>query len=315
MKDGKIAPSGVVIVDKPRGPTSHDVVARVRRALKTRHVGHAGTLDPMATGVLVIAVGEATKLVPWLTAADKAYEATIRLGIETDTLDAEGKEVARAIVPEEVRGPIEALANERASDLGDILRGALDAERTRTSQVPPAYSAIRVDGERAHELARSGRLDVDLPPRAVEVRELEVSGGRVEGDVIELTVRAHVSKGYFIRSLARDLARGLGTVGHLTSLRRVRSGNFTISDAVTVEAISREGLIPISLAAARALPVTLLDAAGVRAVSFGQRVAPEQMTDPHRCASAWLDETRRLVAIGECAEDGSGRVLRGFPSV
>jgi len=303
----KDEPSGVLVIDKPRGPTSHDVVARVRRALKTRHVGHAGTLDPMATGVLVLAVGDATKLVPWLTADDKGYEATIRLGVETDTLDAEGTEVRRAEVPDEI---LRALRERSASPL---LERALEAERARTEQVPPAYSAIRIAGQRAHELARAGRIEADLPARPVTVRELQAVGGRAD-EVVELDVRVESAKGYFVRSLARDLARGLGTVGHLTALRRVRSGAFTLGDAVALESVSREALLDLSAAAARALPVTVLDEAGVRAVSFGQRVAPEQMKDPHSCPSAWLDASSRLVAIGECGADGAGRVLRGFPA-
>ncbi|MBX3219960.1 MAG: tRNA pseudouridine(55) synthase TruB [Labilithrix sp.] len=300
-------PNGVLIVDKPRGPTSHDVVARVRRALKTRHVGHAGTLDPMATGVLVVAVGEATKLVPWLTADDKTYEATIRLGVETDTLDAEGAETGRVPVPEAVARAVA----EGAADA--LLDAALAQERSRTAQVPPAFSAIRVAGQRAHELARAGLLEADLPERPVEVRALDVLGGRADETGIELDVRVEAAKGYFVRSLARDLARGLGTVGHLTALRRIRSGAFTVADAVALDAASAGALMSVSEAAARALPVTVLDEAGVRAVSFGQRVAPEQMTSAHACASAWLDPASRLVAVGACGPDGWGRVLRGFP--
>lgn len=249
------APSGVLIVDKPRGPTSHDVVARARRALKTRHVGHAGTLDPMATGVLVLAVGEATKLVPWLTADDKTYEAVVRLGVATDTLDAEGQEVSRA-----------------------------------------------------------GQLEADLPERPVEVRSLDVVGERIVDGAVELDVRVEATKGYFVRSLARDLARGLGTVGHLTALRRVRSGAFTVADAIALEAVSRDALMSVTEAASRALPVTVLNEAGVRAASHGQRVAPEQMKDAHARPSAWVDGSPRLVAIGERDDDGWGRVLRGFPA-
>jgi tRNA pseudouridine55 synthase len=312
MTASKPSPSGVLVIDKPRGPTSHDVVGRVRRALETRQVGHAGTLDPMATGVLVVAVGEATKLVPWLTAVDKEYEATIRLGVETDTLDAEGKEIASAPVPAEVESALAALAKDPSSPVAPVLEAALHAERWRTSQVPPAYSAIRIDGQRAHELARSGRLEGELPPRPVEVKALEILRARVEAGEIELVVRVEASKGYFVRSLARDLARGLGTLGHLTSLRRTRSGAFTVSEAIAPDAASREALIPVSRAAARALPVTVLDEAGVRAVSYGQRIAPEHMRDPHPCPSAWLDASERLVAIGESAPDGTGRVLRGF---
>ncbi|HVH47012.1 MAG TPA: tRNA pseudouridine(55) synthase TruB [Labilithrix sp.] len=300
-------PSGVLIVDKPRGPTSHDVVARIRRALKTRHVGHAGTLDPMATGVLVVAVGEATKLVPWLTADDKTYDATIRLGVETDTLDADGKETARAPVPDEV---VEALRTNRPSPLLDA---AFTRERERTSQVPPAFSAIRIGGQRAHDLARAGQLDAELPARPTSVRLLELVGARLEDDLVELEVRVEAAKGYFVRSLARDLAKDLGTVGHLTALRRIRSGAFTTNDAIAVEAATRDALLGVATAASRALPVTVLDEAGVRAVSFGQRVAPEHMDTPRVGPSAWLDSASRLVAIGECSADGFGRVLRGFP--
>jgi tRNA pseudouridine55 synthase len=284
--------NGVLVIDKPRGPTSHDVVAQVRRKLKTRHVGHAGTLDPMATGVLVVAVGDATKLVPWLTADDKTYVTTIRLGIETDTLDAEGKETAREVV-----------RFDRAQ-----LEAALDAERARTLQVPPAFSAIKIGGQRAHELARAG-VETELPERPVAVRALALIEARAD----ELDLHVAVSKGYFVRSLARDLARALGTAGHLTSLRRVRSGGFAIEDAITIEAVAGDALLPTSVAATRALPVSTLDDAGVRAASFGQRVAPEHIRDPRAGPSAWVDERAQLVAIGECEPDGTGRVLRGFP--
>lgn len=303
-------PCGVLVVDKPRGPTSHDVVARVRRAVKSRQVGHAGTLDPMATGVLVVAIGEATKLVPWLTAEDKAYEATIRLGIDTDTLDAEGTEVGRAPVSPDVLRALDEVIHGKPPQ--HLLLDAIEAERSRTSQVPPAFSAIRINGARAHELARAGKLAADLPARPVEVRTLDVTGARIDGDIVEILVRVAVQKGYFVRSLARDLARGLGTVGHLTELRRTRSGSFTDADAVALDTLTLDAVLSTDAAAARALPITRLDSAGVRAVSFGQRVLPEQMTEPHRSASAWLDAESRLVAVGEVGEDGFGRVLRGF---
>jgi tRNA pseudouridine55 synthase len=303
------APSGVVIVDKPRGPTSHDVVARARKKLATRHVGHAGTLDPMATGVLVVAVGEGTKLVPWLTADDKAYEATIRLGVATDTLDAEGTETERVSVGAEV------LAALRARDFSaPLVAAAFANERARTTQIPPIFSAIRIGGRRAHELAREG-VDTEMPERPTSVVSLEATDARAVGDVVELDVRVEAQKGYFVRSLARDLAHALGTVGHLTALRRVRSGGFTIADAIALDAVDRECLMTVTEAASRALPVTVLDDAGARAVSFGQRVSFEQMD--RRCAgpSAWLDGEARLVAIGELTDEGYGRVLRGFPKV
>jgi tRNA pseudouridine55 synthase len=306
--------AAVLVVDKPQGPTSHDVVAKLRRALRTRAVGHCGTLDPMATGVLVVAVEDATKLVPWLTADDKSYEATIRLGIATDSFDADGVETGRSEPSEALRAELAALsANGPASPPPDIA-AALRAERTRTMQMPPAISAIRIGGERAHDLVRRGATP-ELPLREVAVRRLELLGGGLE-PVPHLRVSMDVAKGYFVRSLARDLAEALGTLGHLTALRRTRSGAFTLDDAVSLDAAPetlRAALLPIEHAAARALPVSVLSAEGVTAARHGQRLMPGQVRDPHGAASAWLDEAGALVAIGEVDADGSGRVLRGFP--
>ncbi len=301
---------GVVIVDKPKGPTSHDVVSRVRRTLGTRHVGHAGTLDPMATGVLVVAVGEATKLVPWLTADDKTYEATVLLGLGTDTLDAEGTITERIAVPWDVRAAIAARIGDPSRDR---LMHALVREQERTEQVPPAFSAIRIGGERAHELARAGKLTTELPPRSVEVRSLELLRATFEGELATLELRVDVAKGYFVRSLARDLAQALGTVGHLTALRRVRSGAFALEDAVGLDSLEASQLMTVARAATRALPSSTLDDAGARAVSFGQRVAPSSIETPHARPSAWLDRAGSLLAIGACDPEGEGRVLRGFP--
>jgi tRNA pseudouridine55 synthase len=306
----RVPTDGVVIVDKPKGPTSHDVVARIRRVLSTRHVGHAGTLDPMATGVLVVAIGEATKLVPWLTADDKAYEATLLLGIGTDTLDAEGTVTERVPVPSALRT---ALASNVPFQAIEPLARALQAERERIEQIPPAFSALRIGGERAHELARAGKLTAELPPRPVEVRGIEFVRATEVGDLLELEVRLDVAKGYFVRAFARDLAQTLGTVGHLISLRRVRSGAFTLADACTLEELERSRVMHIEQAASRALPSSVLDDAGARAVSFGQRVPGSSISPPHRSPSAWLDHAGTLLAIGECTADGEGRVLRGFP--
>lgn len=342
------APSGILVVDKPSGPTSHDVVAFGRRAVGTRRIGHAGTLDPMATGVLVLAVEEATKLVPWLTSDDKAYEATLRLGVATDSLDAEGREVERAPLPDSL---VRALARleeldarhaDVASDaadatldaanaaldtaaapdtadaaLDDPLRLALAAERARTEQIPPAFSAIHVDGERAHELARRGHV-VELPPRPVAVRRLAIVGGGLAPEP-HLRVTLDVAKGYFVRSFARDFARALGTVGHLTALRRTRSGTFTLDDAVRIDPRPgspaddlRGKILPIDRAVAKALPVSVLSDRGVLHARDGKRIAPEDLRDPHPTPSAWLDAEGRLVAVGEVTESGEGRVLRGF---
>ena len=311
-------PPSVLVVDKPRGPTSHDVVAQLRRALRTRHVGHCGTLDPMATGVLVVAIEGGTKLVPWLTVDDKSYEATVCLGVATDSFDADGVETSRVPIGQALEEALallaSAVASSLASSLAPILEQALAAERTRTMQMPPAISAIRIGGERAHAIARRGEAP-DLAAREVCVRSLDVLGGGLEPHPF-LRLAVDVTKGYFVRSLARDLAEALGTAGHLTQLRRTRSGAFTIADAVPCDASPetlRASLIPIARAAALALPVSVVTDEGVRAAGHGQRLMPDQLRDPHPVPSAWLDESGALIAIGEVDPDGGGRVLRGFP--
>lgn len=276
--------TGVLVVDKPRGPTSHDVVSGLRKKLKTRAIGHAGTLDPLATGVLVICVGEATKLVPWLTADDKEYVVTIRLGETTPTLDA-GSEVDGTNL---VRGDWQ-------TALDEVLR----TERARTEQVPPVYSAIHKDGERAHARARRGEV-VELAPRPVEVRALEVLGMRER----ELDLRVACAKGYYVRSLARDLAAGLGTLGYVTALRRTRSGGFTLADV-------GEELMPLAIAARRALPAATLDATALAAARVGKPVPASGIVPFGDGPHVWFDESGTLVAVGQ-AEGDVGRVIRGF---
>jgi tRNA pseudouridine55 synthase len=210
---------GVLVVDKPRGPTSHDVVAKVRRALGTRRVGHAGTLDPEATGVLVVAVGEATKLVAWLVAADKHYEAVIALGSETDTLDAAGRVVETAPVSHLSDGEVDA---------------ALAAFLGVTRQRAPRVSAIKVGGRRLHARTRRGE-DVEAPEREVVLHA--ASARVIDRDHIALDL--HCGKGFYVRSLARDLALALGTRGHLASLRRTRSGAFGLTGAVGADLLAR----------------------------------------------------------------------------
>ena len=289
-----MTPAGVLVIDKPRGPTSHDVVARVRRALKTREVGHAGTLDPMATGVLVVAVGEATKLVPWLTAHEKAYRTTIRLGVATSSLDAEGTVVESVAVPD---------------DAFDRLEEALAAERARSEQIPPAVSAIKIDGVAAHARVRRGET-LELPPRAVAVHDLTVLGVRREAHEIDLEIRC--AKGYYVRSLARDLAERLGTVGHLTMLRRTASGPFGLDEAVALDAPDlAEHLLPLTRAAARTLgTVTLTDEGAIRA-GHGKKLFAEHfvegLLDGPR---AWI-HGERLVAVGQRVGD-LAEVVRGF---
>jgi tRNA pseudouridine55 synthase len=308
-------PSSVLVIDKPKGPTSHDVVAKLRRALRTRSVGHCGTLDPMATGVLVVAVEDATKLVPWLTADDKTYEATIRLGVATDSYDADGVETARGPLPDELVSELALLAARAdGAPLPTALARALERERARTMQMPPAISALRIGGERAHEIVRRGEVP-ELTLREIGVRRIDILGGGLDPEP-HLRVVVEVAKGYFVRALARDLAETLGTFGHLTALRRTSSGAFRLEDAVSLDAPPdelRAALLPMATAAARALPVSVCTEEGVVAAGHGQRLMPGQVRDPHDTPSAWLDEAGALVAIGVVDTDGGGRVLRGFP--
>lgn len=283
---------GVLVVDKPRGPTSHDVVARVRRALGTRAVGHAGTLDPMATGVLVVAVGEATKLVRWLTEDAKSYRATVALGAETDTLDAEGQVVERAPIPA-------SLTLERAR--------AVASERFRgtITQRPPAFSAIKVGGRPLHERARRGEV-VEVPEREVTVHRLEVLA--LEGGALELSM--DVSKGFYVRSLARDLARALETRGHLSALERTRSGPFELAGALEGERLWRAAsgdeaareevrAALISLPAACAgMERVVLDAEGVSDARHGRPVHAAVSDAPLEAPLALFDDSERLIAIG-----------------
>lgn len=299
------APSGVLVVDKVRGPTSHDVVARARALLRTREVGHAGTLDPMATGVLVLGVGEGTKLLPYLTAHDKTYEATLVLGETTETLDAEGDVRSHAEVAPWL---VEALARVAAgASLPPGLHDALDGERARSAQIPPAFSAIRKDGVRAHTLARAG-VEVELEPRPVRVHALDLTAASAAPPT--LSVRVTADKGYYVRSLGRDLALALGTVGHLSALRRVRSGPFDLARAVPLDADAALGVLDLATAAALALPTARLGDDAVLQARRGQRVTLPDDAPPG--PAAWLDGGGALVAIGERSPEGHGRVLRGF---
>jgi tRNA pseudouridine55 synthase len=214
---------GVLLVDKPVGPTSHDVVGRVRRALGTRRVGHAGTLDPLASGLLVVLVGRYTKLSSHLTGADKAYEALVRFGARTTTDDAEGDVVESA----DPSGLDEA-----------AVRAAVAARVGEQDQVPPAYSAVQIDGERLYARARRGE-EVEAPPRRVTVRSAELTSWTPPTAHIEV----ECSKGTYIRSLARDLGVDVGVPAHLAGLRRTRSGAYDLTDAVKLEDIATERLL------------------------------------------------------------------------
>jgi tRNA pseudouridine55 synthase len=222
-RSGGVGPSGICIVDKPSGWTSHDVVARARKLLGTRKVGHAGTLDPMATGVLVLGVGRGTRLLTFITGVGKSYDATIRFGVETDSLDADGEVTAThdmsGLDPDEVRRGAAALT-------GDLL------------QVPPMVSALKVEGRRLHELAREG-VEVDRPPRPVTVTRFDVAP---TDDPLVWTASIDCSSGTYVRTLAADLGHALGGGAHLAALRRTAVGPFALAEATELESLE---LLPL----------------------------------------------------------------------
>ncbi|NLE81628.1 MAG: tRNA pseudouridine(55) synthase TruB [Rhodococcus sp.] len=248
--------AGLLVVDKDAGITSHDVVARCRKLLNTRKVGHAGTLDPMATGVLVLGVERATKMLGLLALTTKAYTATIRLGASTTTDDAEGDAVETAdashITDDEIAVEIRKLT-------GDI------------SQVPSSVSAIKVDGQRAHALIRAGE-EVELAPRSVHVERFEVIERRTVGQFVDLDVVVDCSSGTYVRALARDLGRALGVGGHLTALRRTRVGPFTLEHARTLDELAEQPGVSLDIdeAARTAFPHRHIDADEAEAISQGR---------------------------------------------
>jgi len=238
--------NGLLVLDKPDGMTSHDVVSRVRRILGTRKVGHAGTLDPMATGLLIIGVGRATRLLGYISGADKTYTATIRLGRTTTTDDAEGEPLATAD-----RALLDAL------DIATVLNG-IDVLTGEIMQVPSSVSAIKVDGKRAYALARAGD-EVILAPRSVTVTEFVLLEHRYADPWLDLDVRVTCSSGTYVRALARDLGDELGVGGHLTALRRTKLGAWDIADSLTLDALEHDDapgsrLISMSASAARVFP-------------------------------------------------------------
>ena len=258
--------SGILLVDKPQGITSHDVVSRVRRAAGTRKVGHAGTLDPLATGLLVLGLNSSTRLLTFLVGLDKTYEATIRLGVATTTDDSEGETTAThdasAVTDEAIDAGVRALS-------GPI------------SQVPTTVSAIKVNGRRAYDLAREG-VEVELKARDVTISEFSVHDRR-DAEVVDeagrtvtvrdLDVRVRCSSGTYVRALARDLGAGLGVGGHLTALRRTTVGPFDVADAAVLEGIDvAPALLPPTAVAERLFPVWRMTADETVDLGHGKRV-------------------------------------------
>ena len=303
--------NGALVIDKPAGPTSHDVVARVRRAIGIPRIGHTGTLDPLATGVLPLVVGRATRLAQFLTSDDKEYLAGVRLGAATATYDAED----RVVYDDEGRPaglrPLEAATSVTEAEILGVL-----PEFTGVYwQVPPPFSAKKIGGTPAYVMARL-RKDVEIKPVQVAVRTLELSAFS-EGLA---TMRVVCSSGYYVRSLAHDLGQRLGCGAHLESLRRTRAGEFNLAQSSTLEDIEREGpdalprLLPLTSLLAR-LPHVVVNERGARRAAHGNALAPDDLWDADRVVPASagsgpvrvLDADGTLLAIGE---PGSGGLLQ-----
>jgi len=289
---------GVLVVDKPAGPTSHDVVDRVRRALGTRRVGHTGTLDPFATGVLPVCVGQATRLARFLAAGEKEYVARVRLGFATTTDDLTGEALGDP-------RPVEVSGERLAEALGRLV-GQFD-------QVPPTFSARRAGGRRLYELARRGQV-VPRTAAPVTVHAVELVGR--EGDTLDIAVRC--SPGTYVRALARDLGDALGTGAHLAALRRTRSGAFDLSQAVPGDDLAEaEGkLVPLA-ALLPDLPAVLVGAEGRLLVRHGREVGREAVLEGFPEAPVErvrvLDESGALIALA--VPRGMGPGPSGLPRV
>ena len=263
-----MATSGLVIVDKPAGWTSHDVVGRLRRLAQTRRVGHAGTLDPMATGVLVVGVGAGTRLLHHLVLTDKAYTATVRLGQATTTDDADGEPTG---------------GSSAAGVTEDAVRAAMRPLIGEIEQVPSAVSAIKVGGRRAYDRVRA-RETVVLAARPVTVARFAALAFRRSGDLLDVDVEVECSSGTYVRALARDLGAALGVGGHLTALRRARVGPFGLDAARTLDelaALDDPVTLPLAAAVRTAFPVREIDADEARELSYGRSLAPRGVAGVH----------------------------------
>lgn len=289
--------NGVLLVDKPTGLSSQQVVAHVRRRVDARRVGHSGTLDPDASGLLVVGIGTGTRLLTFLVGLDKTYEATIRLGISTVTDDAGGAVLATPGCAADT-----AVAAALAGFTGPLM------------QRPSAVSAIKVQGRRAHRRVRSGE-SVELPARPVTVHHLELLGttAGMTGSlpIMDVRVRLSVSSGTYVRAIARDLGAALGTGGHLVALRRTAVGPFDIAGATSLDAVGPEtAVLPLGVVAARVLPTDTVPAADLTAVRNGTRIP---CVGGPRGPVALLSEAGDLLAVSECA-DGRWRHRYVVPS-
>lgn len=285
MSGSPVGP-GIVVVDKPAGLTSHDVVGRCRRIFSTRRIGHAGTLDPMATGVLVLGVDRATKILGLLAVTSKSYAATVRLGQATSTDDAEG-ELLQSVSADQVTD--EAIRTAMAGLRGEIL------------QVPSSVSAIKVGGQRAYRLVRDGHT-VELEARPVRIGRFDVLDVRPHGQLIDVDVEVDCSSGTYIRALARDLGAALGVGGHLTSLRRTRVGRFGLDHAHTLDELAERPRLSWTLDEACLLmfPRRALTAEEVDAVANGRSLRPAGIDGVYAAA----DDNDRVIAL--LRDEGSG---------
>ncbi|HEX9881467.1 MAG TPA: tRNA pseudouridine(55) synthase TruB [Hyphomicrobium sp.] len=298
-KKGKLV-HGWLVLDKPQGMTSTQAVGAVKRLFEAQKAGHAGTLDPLATGILPIALGEATKTVPFAVDGEKAYRFTVRFGAETDTDDSEG-----AIVETSESRPSRA-----------AIEAVLDDFTGEISQVPPRYSAIKIDGNRAYDLARSGAA-VELEPRTVVIEDLRL----VEMPDAETAVfEAECGKGTYVRAIARDMGRTLGCLGHVIALRRTRVGSFDETDAVGLDALQAAAqeseaalagqLLPVE-AALEALPDLGVGPGDAASLARGQSVLVRGRDAPVLSGAAWAHFKGRILALGEL-EKGAFRPTRVF---
>ena len=278
--------SGILLIDKPAGITSHDVVARTRKRAGTRKVGHAGTLDPMATGLLLLGINNSTRLLTYLVGLDKEYFATIRLGCATNTDDAEGEPI---LVAEP--GLVDALT-------AVAVAAALAPLTGEISQVPSSVSAIRVDGKRAYTLVREGET-VELPARSVTISALEVLDSRREAGFYDLDVRVRCTSGTYIRAIARDLGAALAVGGHLTALRRTMIGPFSVADAAQLESLDVAAALRAPAVIATALfPVFTLDSDQAIDLGHGKRLVAD-LPDGTRGPVAAIAPDGRLVGLVE----------------
>lgn len=289
--------SGILLVDKPLGVSSHGVVSMARKALGTKKVGHAGTLDPEASGLLVLGVGAGTRLLTYMVGLDKTYVATLRLGYATTTDDAEGERI------DFPGGDLASVTIEALDDVLGRFRGPI-------SQVPSTFSAIKVEGKRAYDLARSG-AEVELKARPVTVYRLERGEPQRHSGHVDVELSIDCSSGTYIRALARDIGEALGVGGHLVALRRTRVGPFGVVDALSHERIEAAGLRGLAESAALVMTPVSLGAREVEDIRHGRTIAAKDW--PEGVPLAAIDEaSAQLVAIIECSA-GRSRILMGVP--